>query len=160
MSLKLDRFTGIVIALVAALLIAAVVTVNVTGGAEATLDYVSDDGPATPVYNAFVARQRGDLERMREQYSQRVLEEADGELGSNGPFRGGYYGDSSTQSRLRIVDVTISESNADSATVTYAQDRYSGGGGLFGSNTYTYRNTVEVVREEGAWKINVAEYFY
>ncbi len=155
MSLKLDRFTGVVIALVAALLIAAVVTVNLTGDAASTLAYLDADSPTTPVYNAFVARQRGDLERMREQYSQQLLENLSEEFDA---LNRGYY--SEQQSRLRLLDVAISETNPDSATVTYALDRYSGGGGLFGSNTYTYRSTVEVVREAGAWRLNSPEFFY
>jgi hypothetical protein len=34
-------------------------------------------------------------------------------------------------------------------------------GGLFNSgSTYTSERVVEVVREDGAWKINFEEYFY
>ena len=73
--MKLDKFTWAVIGVVVLLLVAAVVTVNVTGGIGAQAqEYMAQDTPEAPVYNAFLALQRGDLTKAREQYSQAVLD--------------------------------------------------------------------------------------
>ena len=60
MQLKVDKFTWAVILIVAALLVAAVVTVNRTGGQDTdNLAYRTDDTLLTPIHNAFVAFERG-----------------------------------------------------------------------------------------------------
>ena len=60
--------------------------------------------------------------------------------------------------RLRILDVDINE-EGDKAYVSVAIDNYRQGG-LFDSGTSTYRRTVPLVREDGAWKIDTDDLFY
>jgi hypothetical protein len=76
-----------------------------------------------------------------------------------GPLRGqGYFGDSSR--RLRIVETRVDPDDPDRAYVTAAVDTYSTGGLFNSGSTYSSERAIEVVREDGAWKINVEEYFY
>lgn len=46
------------------------------------------------------------------------------------------------------------------AFVNIAVDTYSGGGLFESGATWTYQRSVEVIREDGTWKINTMEYFY
>jgi hypothetical protein len=157
---KIDRFTIIIIAIVAVLIVAAMVTVNRTGGATAIdADYLSEDSPATPVYNAFLALQRGDRAKLREQYSQAVLAEVD----TNDQY--GPLGRLTTLNemqarRLRILSTEIDRDDPNQATVTFEIDNYSSGGLFDAGNTWSSRRTVTVVREDERWVIDVAEYFY
>lgn len=158
--MKLDTFTWVVIGLVVLLLGAAVVTVNRTDGAGwgENADYISEDVPEAPVYNAFLAVQQGDLTRAREQYSAQMLEEIGGEDGYD-PFSG--RGSNSGSRRMQIVNVEIVEDDPARALVTFSIDNYNRGGGIFGSgSTWSYENTVEVIREDDAWKLNAEEFFY
>jgi len=75
--LKADRFTWIVIGVVAALLIAAIVSVNLAGDREQPA-YLEENTPAAPVYNAFLALQQGDVTKARSYYSE------DGSRGKRG----------------------------------------------------------------------------
>jgi hypothetical protein len=157
---KIDRFTIIIIAIVAVLIVAAMVTVNRTGGATAiNADYLSEDSPATPVYNAFLALQRGDRAKLREQYSQAVLAEVDtndqyGPLGRLATIN------EMQARRLRILSTEINSDDPNQATVTFEIDNYSSGGLFDAGNTWSSRRTVTVVREDERWVIDVAEYFY
>ena len=157
---KLDRFTLIVIGIVAALIVAAIITVNRSGGgnqSEAT--YLTEDTPAATVYNAFLAFQKGDRAKLREQYSKSVLEQVDkndeyGPLGklstiTDGPAR-----------RLRILSGDIDSADPTRATVVYEIDNYSSGGLFDSGSTWSSKRTVPLVREENHWKIDVMEYFY
>ncbi|RIK35631.1 MAG: hypothetical protein DCC57_23170 [Chloroflexi bacterium] len=156
--MKLDKFTWAVIAVIALLIVAAVVSVTRSSGAavEETA-YLEDNSPEAPVHNAFVALQRGDRTRARAQYSQAILDELDGEKGWD-PFSG-TMGDRAAR-RLRIVSVQPDAEDADRALVSFVIDTYSRGG-LFGAgSTWSREGTVEVVREEGVWKINAQEFFY
>jgi hypothetical protein len=157
--MKLDKFTWAVIAVVLLLLVAAIVTVTSTRGSGwADVAYVDDNQPESPVHNAFVALQRGDRTRARAQYSQAVLADIDNERGYD-PFSG-RAGDQASR-RLRIVGVEIDPDNPDIALVTFVQDTYTRGGGLFGAgNTYSQQRTAEVIREDGQWKINAQEFFW
>jgi len=157
--LRIDRFTIIILAVVAALIVAAVFTINRNGGMEAQESYRTEDAPETPVYNAFLALKNGDLATARAQYSQQVLEEASSDKGY-GPLRGEAYGYGDTARRLRVTDVKIDPQDADRAYVTAAIDTYSTGGIFNSGSTWTSERTVEVIREDGAWKINAQEYFY
>lgn len=156
--MKLDKFTWAVIVVVLVLLVAAVVTVSRTGGAGlAAPDYVEGNEPETPVQNAFIAFQRGDRTRAREQYSQAILAEIDEQQGYD-PFSGRVA--SQMRSRLRITGVEQDESDPDRAFVSFVQDTYSRGG-LFGTGgTWSREGIVEVIREDGQWKINAQEFFY
>jgi hypothetical protein len=80
MGLKLDKFTWIVIAVVLLILVAAVVTVNISGGRGwGAPSYLEENIPEAPVHNAFVALQLGEIARAREQYSQRIVDDAENE---------------------------------------------------------------------------------
>lgn len=159
MKIRLDRFTWIVLAIVGLLIAAAVITVSRGGGLETQESYRTQDAPETPVYNAFLALKNGDLATARAQYSAQVLEEASSEKGY-GPLRGETYGYGDTARRLRITDVKIDPQDPDRAYVTVAIDTYSTGGIFNSGDTWTSERTVEVIREDGAWKINAQEYFY
>jgi hypothetical protein len=156
--LRLDKFTLVVLAVVGLLLVAAVVTVSRTNTPPEQQEYRTDDSPEAPVVNAFLAFQQGDLAEARRQYTQAVLDRVETDAGY-GPLRGqGYYAEPSR--RLRITETRIDPDNADRAYVTAAVDNYSTGGLFNSGSTYTSERVVEVVREDGAWKINVEEYFY
>lgn len=159
MSIRFDKFTIVVLAIVGLLIVAAVFTVNRNSGAETPESYRTEDAPETPVYNAFLALKTGDLATARAQYSAQVLEEAASERGY-GPLRGESYGYSDTARRMRILDVRADPQDADRAYVTVAVDTYSTGGLFNRGSTWTMERSVEVIREDGAWKINTQEYFY
>lgn len=156
--MKLDKFTWAVLGVVAILLIAAVVTVNVTGGGGVeNRDYRTEDEPQTPVYNAFLAFERGDLNMARAQYSKKVLDSIE-EMRGYDPFSGRM--GSSGNRRLRVTRTEIYANEPDRAAVTVVQDNYSRGGPFGTGNTWSREFILEVVREDGAWKINTEEYFY
>jgi hypothetical protein len=156
--LRLDKFTLVVLAVVGLLLVAAVVTVN-RAGAPAEQDYRTDDSPETPVVNAFLALQAGDLAVARRQYSQAVLQRAD-EDKAYGPLSGQTYYGGEAARRLRLVETRPDPDDANRAYVTAAVDNYSTGGIFNSGSTWTTERVIEVVREDGAWKINVEEFFY
>lgn len=159
MKLRLDKFTLAVLAVVALLIVAAVVTVSRTGGDDASESYRTEDAPETPVYNAFLALKQNDVARARTQYSAQVLKEASSSTGY-GPLRGEtyYYGD--VARRLRVIDVKPDPQDADRAYITVAIDTYTTGGLFNSGDSWTSERTVEVIREDGVWKINTQEYFY
>lgn len=158
MRLRFDTFTWIIVALVLLLVVAAVVTVNLTSGqADAPLAYRTDDSPSTPVYNAIVAVQAGDVVRARSEFTEEALDRY--EKGGYDPianaasnFANNYAGQ-----RTRIVEV--SGETGDEASVTIAEDSF-GGGDLFGRSTYTNQRVIRVVREDGRWKIANNNLFY
>lgn len=157
--LKLDRFTLVVIGVVVALIVAAIITVNRTGGNQSQAAYLTEDSPAAAVYNAFLALQKGDRETMRQQYSKAVLAEVD----KNDQY--GPLGKQSTQGsyparRLRILTEEINSSDPTKATVTFEVDNYSTGGLFDAGNTWSSQRSVPVVREDNRWKIDANEYFY
>ncbi|MEX1021080.1 MAG: hypothetical protein WDZ49_15570 [Litorilinea sp.] len=186
--MKIDRFTWIVLAVVVIILIGAVVTVNLTDGEGLAVDtYLTADEPATPVYNAFVAFQNGDVQTARRQYTARVLEEDVQDRGFN-PFIDRF--SERTARRLRIIEVAYDENDPEHAYVTAAIDTYQSSG-LFGTgSTWTRRIVLDVVREpadaetgtdaesdaesetgatgaeaspeagQEVWKVDTAEFFY
>jgi hypothetical protein len=155
--MKLDKFTWAVIGVVLLLLVAAVVTVNVTGGqgVEAQ-EYRTQDTPEAPVYNAFLALQRGDVTKAREQYSEAILEQF--QKDNYDPFVGRT--NSASSQRLRILKTELVPDDPDRALVTFMQDTYNQGGPFGAGSTWSREITVEVIREDGVWKINTAEYFW
>lgn len=157
MKLRLDKFTLVVLAIVALLLVVAVLTVSRNPEQEVQA-YQTEDAPAAPVVNAFLALQNGDLAMARKQYTLEVLDR-DEKDPAYGPLHGqSNYGDASR--RLRIVETRMDPDSADRAYVTAAVDTYSTGGLFSSGSTWTNERVVEVVREDGAWKINVEEFFY
>ncbi len=159
MKIRFDKFTIVILAIVGLLIAAAVVTVNMNTGAETPENYRTEDAPETPVFNAFLALKSGDIAMARAQYSQQVLEEAASERGY-GPLRGESYGYSDTARRMRVLNVRIDPQDSNRAYVTVAIDVYSTGGIFNSGSTWSSERTVEVIREDGAWKINAQEYFY
>lgn len=159
--MKIDKFTAAIVGVVLLLLATAVVTVNLAGGEdEGDGAYLTADDPATPVHNAFVALQKGDLFTAREQYAQRILDEENKEF-AYGPLSGANsYESSNTSRRLRILSVEIDDQNPDQALVTFVQDTYRNSGPFGAGSTWSSQRTVEVVREDGVWKLNTPEYFY
>lgn len=158
MRLKLDPFTWIVMAVIAGLVIAAIVTVNVAGsGVVQNSDYRNADEPATPVYNALLAIQRGDATTARGQFTQSALDEM--KKRGYDPIQSNLssYVDNRTSRRIRIVSVT--EDSPDVVYVTVVEDTY-GDGGLFGSSTWSNQRVVRVVRSDGQWKIDDSNFFY
>ena len=154
--MKLDKFTWIIIVIVAAILIAAVVSVNLTDTAGGSPEYLTEDTPAAPIYNVFLALQQGNTAEARRYYAQAVLAEMDKQEGYSPLQSYSAYG---TQ-RLRITNISTDEATPERAYVSFIIDNYTTGG-LFGSgSSYSYERTVEVIREDGAWKINGSEYFY
>ncbi len=157
MSLKPDKFTWIVIAIVVALLVAAVITVNRSGvDTEPALTYRTDDAPDTPVYNAFVATELGETFNARKQYSSTVLEQI--KRDGYDPFSSGYRGGDMSR-QLRIIAVDVDENDPNHGVVTVIEDNYSPSGPFGSGNTWSNRRVIPVVREEGVWKIDAAEYF-
>ncbi|MCS6825697.1 MAG: hypothetical protein NZ553_03700 [Caldilinea sp.] len=159
MKIRLDKFTLVVIAVVGLLIIAAIVTVGVRGGEEAAPAYRTEDAPETPIYNAFLALKAGDIATARAQYSKRILEEVTGAQGY-GPLKGDTYSYGDVARRLRVLNVRLDPQDPNRAYVTIAIDTYSTGGLFSSGSTWTSERVVEVIREDGAWKINAQEYFY
>lgn len=157
---KLDRFTLIVVGIVAALIVAAIVTVNRTGsGSTVDAQYLTEDTPAATVYNAFLALQKGDRSKLRDQYSQAVLDQVEkndqyGPLGKLATFN------DSPARRLRILSGEIDSTDPNKANVTFEIDNYSSGGLFDAGSTWSSKRTIPLVREENRWKIDVTEYFY
>ncbi len=157
--MKLDKFTWTVIGVVVALLVIAVITVNVTGGAGLQAqEYMTNDTPEAPVFNAFLALQRGDLTMARAQYSQAVLNEFTREGGFD-PLTGRSIS-SNTSQRLRITGTEMIADDPERALVSFVQDTYSRGGPFGSGSSWSREGTVEVVREDGMWKINAQEFFW
>ncbi len=155
MGLKIDRFTLAIILGVVVLIAAAIITVTLSGGRGwQSADYLNEDTPEAVVHDAFLASVRNEPDVAINHYSQDVLDEDDGR-----PFRErfNYYDRNRPARRLRILDVDIDEEN-DRAYVRIAIDSFYQGG-LFESGTSTYRRTIPLVREDGAWKIDTEDLF-
>lgn len=156
--MKLDKFTWSVIGVVLLLVVAAVVTVNVTGGAGLQAqEYMALDTPEAPIFNAFLALQRGDLTKARGQYSQQVLDSftKDGYDQLSGRSTS-----SNNNQRLRITKSEVVADDPDRALVSFVIDNYNQDG-LFGSgSTWSREGVIEVVQEDDGWKINSQEFFW
>ncbi len=156
MGLKIDRFTWGIILGVLLLIAGAVITVVTTGGRGwQSDDYLNEDTPGAVVHDAFLAFIRNEPDVAMSHYSKKVLDDD-----KNPPFRErfSYYDSGRPARRLRILDVDINE-DEDKAYVSLAIDNFYQGG-LFDSGTSTYRRTVPLVREDGAWKIDTAEFLH
>jgi len=156
MGIKIDRFTLGIILGVLLLVIGAVITVTVTGGRDwQSAEYLNEDTPEAVVHDVFLASVRNEPDVAMSHFSRDVLEDT-GKTGFREYFN--YYDSVRSARRLRILDVDISE-DGDRAYVTIAID-YFRQGGLFDSGTSTYRRTIPLVREDGAWKIDTTDLFY
>lgn len=156
MPLKMDKFTWAVVGIVILLLVGAVITSILTGGADAAgTTYLDADSPEATVRNAYVAFLNNDPTAARQYYSSQVLENAK----QNGTFShfSTYTGANNNQ-RLRILDVEMR--GEDEAAVTIAIDRYGSGGLFDGGSTWTERQVLPLVREDGEWKIDTLVFFY
>jgi hypothetical protein len=158
--MKLDKFTWIVIGAVVALLVAAVLTVNLTGGAGTELqEYLPPDTPEAPVYNAFLAFQRGDVTTARAQYNEQMLEDMKREQGGYDPLLNRGTTVNSNQ-RMRVTKTEVAPDDANRALITAVIDTYNEGGPFGAGSTWSRELIVEVVRQEDGWKINTQEFFY
>lgn len=160
MKIRLDQFTVAVLTVVGLLIVAAIVTVSVRGAREASPTYRTEDAPETPIYNAFWALRTGDIATARAQYSKKVLEEVANQQGYGEPLRGETYTYSDIARRLRVLNVRVDPQDPNRAYITIAIDVYSTGGLFSSGSAWTSERVVEVIREDGAWKINAREYFY
>jgi hypothetical protein len=164
MRLKIDLFTWTIIGVVLALVVAAVVTVNLSSGTPtAARSPVEPESPAAPVVAAILAVQQGDVSTARAQFTAEAL--ADYETRGYDPIANSAMAAANSQNaqRVRIVNisaVTQNEEGRDQAFVTIAEDNFSGGGGLFGRSTWSSQRLVRVEREEGVWKVADPNLFY
>ena len=153
---KMDRFTWAIIIVVIAVLVAAVVTVNLTGGegwGEAL--YLDEETPEAVVHNAFVAFMNQDFAEARQYYSAEVL--ADDKRGDPFPGMGERYYPNNTNRRLRIKSVDHVDDSE--ALVVVVIDHYSSGGPFGGGDTWSRERILRVIQEEGGWKIDTHEFF-
>ncbi len=159
MSLKLDKFTWSIVAIVALLLIGAVITVNMTGGdGYGEPEYMAENSPEAAVFNAFVANYKQDNQALDGLYTKAVMEGYSKTNASNRPYNGpGNYADP-TPRRLRILETK--NQTADRADVTFAVDRYNSGGPFGSGNTWSNTQTVPVVMEDGLWKIDMELFWF
>ncbi len=156
MGMKIDRFTLGIILGVLLLVVGAVITIAFTGGRGwQSADYLNEDTPESVVHDAFLATVRNEPDVAMSHYSRDVLEDED-KVDFRERFN--YYDSGRSARRLRILDVDINE-EGDKAYVTVAIDNFRQGG-LFDSGTSTYRRTIPLVREDGAWKIDTDDLFY
>lgn len=158
MSLKLDKFTWSVVAIVVLLLVGAVITVNVTGGAGyGEPEYLAENSPQAAVYNAFVANQKQDSQALNQYFTKAVLDNYGKTNANNKPYSGPNFYVDPTPRRLRILDTKMQ--GTDKADVTFSVDRYNSGGPFGSGNTWSNTQVVPVVLEDGTWKIDT-ELFY
>ncbi|MBX3002256.1 MAG: hypothetical protein KF893_27270 [Caldilineaceae bacterium] len=156
MSLKMDRFTWAVVIVVVLLLVSAVATLSLSRdrASEGSAEYLTEDSPTAVVHNVYVAFRRGDVNTARQHYSSAVLESDDGMFKNR--FDTFYPRDNNQ--RLRILSVEMQGEEA--ALVTIALDNYSTGGIFDSGSTWTQRQTISLIREDGSWKIDSQVYFY
>jgi hypothetical protein len=157
MRIKMDRFTWIVIAVVAVLVIVAAVTVATSD--DSALDAAASQevtGPAAPVFNAIVAVQKGEIALARAQFTEEAL--AAHKKQGYDPIANAatYYGNDAGARRVRIANVS---EEVDVAYVTIVEDTFSGGG-LFGRSTWSNQRVIRVERVDGEWKIDDPNLFY
>lgn len=153
---KLDKFTWAIILIVLVVLVAAVVTVNLTGGAGwGVATYLEEDTPEAVVHNAFLAFLKQDVAKARQYYTTDVL--ADDLKGERFPGeRYSYYTDN-TNRRLQIKN--ISHVDGGEAMVTVVIDYYSSDGLFGGGNTWSRERMLKIIQEEEEWKIDTSEFF-
>lgn len=160
MRLHIDRFTWIVIAVVVALVVGAVLTVNFTSRtAGAPSAYMEENVPEAPVYNAILAVQNGDLVRARAEHTQQVLDKF--EKDKFDPIAGyatNYMNDNAAR-RVRVISVQDGTADSGEAFVTIVEDNFAGGG-LFGPNTWSNQRIIRVAMENGEWKVDDTTLFY
>ena len=156
---KMDKFTWAIIIVVILVLVAAVITVNLTGGegwGEAS--YLDEDTPEAVVHNAFVAFLNQDYAKARQYYTTDTNMSEDNKRGEFFPGGRDIYYPNDTNRRLRIKSVNHVDDGE--AMVTAVIDYYSSDGPFGGGNTWSIERVLKVVRDEGEWKIDTQEYFY
>ena len=150
---KMDKFIWAVIIIVVLVLVAAVITVNLTGGegwGEPT--YLTEDTPEAVVHNAFVAFMNQDYAKAHQYYTDDAL------AGRSSLDEKAIYRPNDDNQRLRIKNINYLDDGE--AIVTVAIDHYSSEGPFGGGNTWSYEMRLKVVREEDGWKIDTREFFY
>jgi hypothetical protein len=163
MRLKIDLFTWGVIGVVVALVIAAVLTVNLADDSVIDLrTQLSGDSPAAPIVTAILAVQEGNVASARAQFTQDVLDEYE-ERGYDPISNAASFAANDQGSRrLRVIDVSAVQEGEDGETlafVTLAEDTFSGGG-LFGSSTWSNQRIIRVEQVDGVWLVDDPNLFY
>jgi len=163
MRLKIDLFTWVVIGVVAVLVVAAVLTVNLSSGPvidEQTL--VPDDSPAAPVVTAILAVQEGDIAKARAQISPKVLDQYKKQGYDPIANAASFATENQTARRIRIVEVSDVQTDTDGTPVAYvtiAEDNFSGGG-LFDRSTWSNQRVIRVAQIDGVWLVDDPNLFY
>jgi hypothetical protein len=142
--MKQDRFLlGIVVGSIALVAIA----VGVALSTRLQPQSIPDDTPDGVAYNYFLALQRDEQRTAYQYLSRRVKSRIDD---PQLPFQGSIKM-SALDSRMRVDNVTVEGERALLRVTVFT----SYGGGLFGGrNESSYPDTVTLVREDGAWKID------
>lgn len=154
--LKMDKFTWAIIIAVIVVLVAAVITVNLTGGdgwGEAA--YLDEDSPEAVVHNAFVAFLNQDFAKARQYYGTELFK--DDMRAARFPGERGYHYPTDMNRRLRIK--SVSHVDDGEAIVTAVIDYYAREGLFGGGNTWSRERMLKVVQEEGEWKIDTPDFF-
>jgi hypothetical protein len=113
---------------------------------------IADDAPDGVAYNYFLALQKDDVRKAYNYLSMRVkgrVQNPDALLSNT------FYRSSENNVRFRVDEVNIT---GDSARLKVTQFNYFGGGLFGGRAEYSSAETIILVRENGAWKID--RFFY
>ena len=139
----MDRFTVAVVGGVIGLVVAGLVAAAVMRGRAPQPDLST---PSGIVLAYGLAEQRGDGQAAWELLATPVQTK-----NSRDQFLVRFSGHGSGPQYLAAEDERI---DADGASVVLVRT-YPGSGGLFGSSSYSSRNTVRLTRETGGWRITV-----
>lgn len=148
----MDRFTVGVMVAVALLIAAAVLVVNMGGAPDQVLAYREEDTPEAAVHNLVVAVLKEDATRIPELVTRETLDWWDErDIRPIPPLPELPIWDREN-TRVRILKSEMVD--PDHARVTLAVDHYSRGG-LFDGDVWTDTVTLDVVREDGRWKVDL-----
>lgn len=143
----MDRFTAAIVIGVLGLVAAGVVAAVAARGTETPPD-LSTPGGVALAYELAVLR--GDGERAWELLAESARANADRDefLARVGHWRG-------SSDRSERLTVEVEEIDADRARVELTRTHGSSGGLFNFGETYSTRNTVRLVRQDGQWRISV-----
>ncbi len=150
----MDRFTVGTIVLVVALVVAAVVVVNLGSPPDRIPTYREENTPEAVVHDLVVATVQEDMDRLRELVTRETLEwwAEQEELHPVPPLPQLPLWGSWENMRVRIL--RVEPVDPDKVQVTLAIDRFQSGG-LFNTDVWTETVVLTVVREDGRWKVDL-----
>ncbi len=125
-------------------LLAFVTLLAARGVVQETDDYLNEDTPAGVVHDAFIARQRGDMERFKRYFTRRVWEESRLDRFPSPPQP------SDIVTRLQIRNVRV---EGDRAWVDITITRFQARSPL-SREEWSTNYTLPLVREDGQWRID------